>query len=266
MDTILGILNVQKLHTTSKHQENRDKPPETRRRGTINSILLAMSTVFPVFVFFTHREDGFDGNILLRFTTLVFPFSYSAAQHFLLLSSNWGSSCRSSSGLYRALCLALNALLAVFFVISICSLILFTADEWDDNEAPTICSMLFPSLLLSSTCLLSISCNFATFQFVDSGPDIPIDLLIFLCLVILHKTSPLEDYEYLPYFAIPSFILVLVRSFKERLLPRKSSPPAAAWRVAVFLLILVLTISVYVFISRVCWAVIESKWEALTSD
>ncbi|CAD24879.1 hypothetical protein [Encephalitozoon cuniculi GB-M1] len=225
----MNITHVPEIHRTDKqHTEN------LRHWRKILGIAPFVSIVFPAIMYFISDEDSFKKSLLLRFITILLPFSYSAVQYAILLHT---------TPYYT-----LNLLFLAFAAISILSITALPINEWKGDDS-LIFSIVLPSLFIPPTYLLSTSCRLVPGQtaFTDTGINVLIDILILLCpLVSLVLVCKEPEYRLLS--AVPFPILILARLLNDRYCPsEKSAPPTAPWRVAILVLILTSAALIYAF-------------------
>ncbi|AFN82935.1 hypothetical protein EROM_050010 [Encephalitozoon romaleae SJ-2008] len=203
-----------------------------------------VSIVFPAIMHFTLGPSIKD-SLLLKFITVLLPFSYSAAQHFLLFRINRSLDYKSSSLLHSILYFLLNLFLFVFAVIDGISTVTFTLDKWDDDVS---FSILLPSFVVPSTYLLSTACILTpgSIQFPDTGFNFLIDILILLRIVV-GIMFPLHNSSYI-YIAVPSFILILLRSLNLGY-SSSSVTEYAVWRQLIVFLIFGISLFIHTIIA-----------------
>lgn len=204
-----------------------------------------VSIVFPAIMHFTLGSSIKD-SLFFKFITVLLPFSYSAAQHFLLFRINRGLDYKSSSLLHSIFYFLLNLFLFAFAVIDGISTITFTLDKWDDDAS---FSILLPSFVVPSAYLLSTACVLTpgSIQFPDTGFNLLIDTLILL-RIIAGIMFPLHNSSYI-YIAVPSFIFVLLRSLNLGY-SSSSVTEHAVWRQLMVFLIFGISIFIHVIMAR----------------
>ncbi|UTX43880.1 DUF2463 domain-containing protein [Encephalitozoon hellem] len=230
----MGSISTLKLHL--------DDNLSNENRKLSNIIIVhgfkeLMSIGFPILISLLLGEKVKD-SLQLKFIVVLFPFLYSAVSLLIWKKSELSRNSLSSR-LQKTFYFLSNALILLSIFISILSVVVFTFEEWDD-EGMVAFPMLFPSLVVLPTYLLSISCRITSGSifFVDNGVDIFIDLAILLCplagVVILG-----ENFECIPYFSAASLLLFSTRLLRERysLLTKKSAP--TVWRQCAFIFILI---------------------------
>nr|AGE96655.1 hypothetical protein ECU01_0006 [Encephalitozoon cuniculi] len=242
-----------------QHNEN-----QSHWRTIFNDSGALASIAFPFLIHFIFRKHDFNASPLFKFTILLLPRSYSALQYLLLFYTNSKSSRRSKHALNAFLRGLLNILFIAFSAISLFSIIMYTLDEWVSRDPPGY-SLLSPSIIVPFVYLLSSSCNLTTASFTDTGATIIIDVLILL-LPIVGGTLLRGKFFYYPYIAVLSFILILSRSLKDIYFPhRDTSVHTVPWRVATFILILILTVLIYVYPAGASLDFIERQCKRLLS-
>ncbi|KAG5858520.1 DUF2463 domain-containing protein [Encephalitozoon hellem] len=230
----MGSISTLKLHLTDDL---------SNENGKLSNVIIAhgfkelMSIGFPILISLLFGEKVRD-SLQLKFIVVLFPSLYSVVSLFIWKKSELSRNSLSSK-LQKTLYFLSNGLVLLFIFISILSVVAFTFEEWDD-EGMVVFPMLFPSLVVLPTYLLSISCRVTSESifFVDNGIDIFIDLAILLCplagVVILG-----ENFEYIPYFFAASLLLFSTRLLRGScsLLTKKSAP--TVWRQCAFIFILI---------------------------
>ncbi|KAL7345843.1 DUF2463 domain-containing protein [Encephalitozoon intestinalis] len=255
-------MSISKLHPSTN--------PLNQKNHAGSSLILHLSCFIPFlsialpplvyFVFGNLVKDS----LFLRLLVFLPPFSYSAAQYFLLfLNSSLTLSSSSSlpcSILYSIFCL----LLLIFAIISLLSIALGAIDDWR-MDSSKIYSIIFPSLAVIPPFLLSTSCRLLLPQifFIDSYPDVLVDLLI-LPLPILAILFAILSLPYHFYFLLFSLALVFTRSIRKRQRTPENSSPYAKWRLCVFILIFLSAFVVSTFMALGCQDVFTNYRNNLT--
>ncbi|CAD25538.1 hypothetical protein [Encephalitozoon cuniculi GB-M1] len=233
-------------HILESHEANEQHHATNRSYWEVTyNILVIMSIVFSMATYLILDKDRFEKNPLLRFAIILLPLSCSAIQYLFLLYTNWKSNYEPEGTLHKALYYFFNVLLIAFAIISILSIIVLPINGWKGDDL--LSSIVLPSFFIPPTYLLSTSCCLVPGQigFTDTGINVLIDILILLCPLVSLVLIPEEPkYRLIPAILFP--VLILIRLLREKYYPSgKSALPTAPWRVAVFVLILIIAVFAY---------------------
>ncbi|UYI26677.1 DUF2463 domain-containing protein [Encephalitozoon cuniculi] len=254
------------MNTTHVPEPHRtDELHTEKRHWTIITVIAPfVSIAFPAIMYFIFTKECFKKSLLLRFITVLLPFSYSAVQYAVLLHTNWKSHNKPECILQSILYYTLSILLLAFTIISILSITTLPINEWKGDDS-LIFSTVLPSLVACPTYLFSTSCCLVPGQtaFTDTDINIVIDILILLCPVV-SLVLVCEEPEYRLLSVVLFLLFILARLLKEKYCPSgKSYLPTAPWRMAILVLILISAALIYAFMMWGPMAILSNHFDLL---
>ncbi|ADM12504.1 uncharacterized protein Eint_110020 [Encephalitozoon intestinalis ATCC 50506] len=212
-----------------------------------NRFISPMSTLFPSLIFLIFSEGKVSGNLFLRFLVFILPLSYLSIHHFSLFFTTKKLEDKSPN-VFHSFLKILFLSLSIIFTLSI---ILFPIRSLSNNNLKKAATLFLPRAVLS-TYLLSISCSLELMSFIDTEQDALLDLAIFICIITSGVIFSKFEKIHLFLFVVSSFILIPLRSLKEKHKPSPKSTEVTLWRQALFALILLIIITTYIFSAYLC--------------
>ncbi|KAL7345841.1 DUF2463 domain-containing protein [Encephalitozoon intestinalis] len=203
--------------------------------------------LFPRLIFQIFDKNTFNNSLLLGFLPFGLPFIHLALMNFRLYRNIDISRYKPPSRSHFIFYMILKFFFLSSSIISI--FLIFFLRNFNDLSISRFSSVFFP-FALSTAYLLSISCSFipGSISFIDSDADAVIDLLLLLSsLSGLFLVRQRKDKS--SFLFIFSFLLVLLRSLKERYYPGKKSAKITPLRQVLFVFIVAIPVMSYDIIS-----------------
>ncbi|KAG5858487.1 DUF2463 domain-containing protein [Encephalitozoon hellem] len=259
-------INVPVLHPDDKHMKGHRAG--LNWKDIIQICAAPISMVFPIITYLLLEEDTIRYNMLLKLAIVLPPFLYSGV-HCLIMFNN--SRTEQSDSSSTPLSTFLNIIFLLFSIISLLSIIAFPIDEWG-KDYTIFLSIILPSFFVSSTYLLSTSCTLtrSIFQYTAANTaDILLDLLILLSILASIAAGialNINVWAWTFCFIILPAILILTRSWREKYLPSaKYNGPTSPWRVAILIIIFLIAIIIYSFLTRLLLLIFKEKLKVLST-
>ncbi|KMV64964.1 hypothetical protein M970_110020 [Encephalitozoon cuniculi EcunIII-L] len=228
-------------HVPEPHETNEQRHPtnQSRSKVTYNGLASVISVALPIAMYFIFDKDRFKEDPLLRFATILLPFSYSATQYLFLLYANWKSNYKPEDTLHKALYYSFNALLITFATISILSIVALPIDGWGSRNDIVIHSVILPFFVVWSAYLtFTINCLIMkTIRLTDVNFCMLIALMMMIRIIVEFKSSN-REYRYYRQMPTPMF--------------RDTFLPTIKRMVSILTTMLVLATFMYAFIAWKC--------------